>query len=95
MTTQEVLSKLTDEDIEKMKACANQEEVYAYLQTKGLTDSFEDFKATVTEINEKYGKMSPEEIDAVAGGVDTWVAVAVDGGSAVLAIAGAAAYAAW
>ena len=75
MTTQEVLSKLTDEDIEKMKACADQDAVYAYLQPKGLTDSADTFKAVANELNEAAAKLNPDEIEAVSGGVDTTSAV--------------------
>ena len=71
MSTKEILETVTVADGEIMKTYTSQEEVYEFLKTKGLTDSLEEFKATVEELKAQYSELNPDEIDAVAGGVWT------------------------
>ena len=77
MTIKELIPNLSAEDAENMKACADQDAVYAYLQTKGLTDSKDAFKAAVVEMNGAVSMLTADEIDAVSGGMKEWEAVAV------------------
>ena len=68
MTIQEITKTLTKEEAEKMKALGSKEEVYEFLKAKGLTDSFEEFKAFTEKVAAECAELNPDEIDAVAGG---------------------------
>lgn len=73
MTTKEVIAAIEKDEafIKEMTAAKDPEKVYELFKGKGLTDSFEEFKATTAEMKESASKMNAAEVDAIVGGGDT------------------------
>lgn len=74
MTTQEVFSKINDDEafIAKMKAeCKTPEQAFELLKEAGLTDDLETFKKTASEMNEAVTRMNDKDVDAIVGGTGT------------------------
>ena len=83
MTTKEFIEKMSKDEIlaKKMSECKSPEEAYEIAKEVGLTDDIDSFKAVMTEFNKQIkGELSDDELQNVAGGLDTneWVFLGFD-----------------
>lgn len=91
MTTREVFEKVNNDNdfAAKVKAMKSAEDVYEAFKSVGLTDSFEVFKKSSTEINDSISKLSAAEVDAVAGGASDTITTLTTTTTASMAAAAA------
>ena len=72
MTLTELLSKLTEEDKKYLQQNAkNEKDFYDYFVTKGLTDSYEEFTAYLSQLKKLSSgekELTDADLEKVAGG---------------------------
>ena len=56
---------------DKMAACETPQEAYAVAEAAGVTDSFEDFVASMEEIRAQVSEVSEDDLEGLNAGLST------------------------